>query len=57
MKGKYPVEHYFMGPRSQVDAEKDFLAEIFNYMSTSDSKHIVSFHGFLQEQGTDGLLY
>ena len=57
MKGKYAVEHFFTGPCSQVDTEKNFIAEIFNYQSTSVSKHIVGFHGFLQGQGTDGLLY
>lgn len=57
MKGKYAGEHDFMGSCSQVRPEKDFLAEIFNCKTTSDSKHIVGFRRFLQEQGTDGLLY
>lgn len=39
-----------MGPCSQVNTEEDFLAEIFNYERTSDSKHIVSARRFLQEQ-------
>ena len=34
-----------------------FLVEIFNYKNTSDFKHIVSSHRFLQKQCTDGVLY
>lgn len=57
MKPDYVVEHNIMGPCSQVNTEKDSPTEIFNYKSTSDSKHIVSTHRFLQEQCTDGVLY
>lgn len=45
------------GPCSQINTEKDFLVEIFNYENTFDSKHIVSSHRFVQEQCTDGILY
>lgn len=57
MKPDYVVEHNIMGPCSLVNTEKDSPTEIFNYKSTSDSKHIVSTHRFLQEQCTDGVLY
>lgn len=57
MKANHAIEHDITGPCAQVNIEKDFLVEIFSYESTSDSKHIVSSHKFLQEHCTDGVLY
>lgn len=57
MKANCAIEHDITDSCSQVNIEKDILVEIFNYESTSDCKHIVSSHRFLQEQCTDGILY